>query len=48
MSCDNNSKYNLDQAVKKVASECNVPESEVIEAIKKLLEGYSEKMNKIE
>jgi len=37
---DTNSNYDWDLAVKKVAKECNVPEIEVIEAIKKLLKNY--------
>ena len=41
MSCENGKYCDLAKMVKRVSEESNVPESEVMEAVKKLLESYS-------
>ena len=41
MKCSNEKCCDLAKMVKKVAEKCDVPEKEVIEAVKKWLENYS-------
>jgi len=43
MKCSNEKCCDLAKMVKKVAEECGVPEKEVMEAVKKWLENYSNK-----
>lgn len=43
MECENEKCCDIAKMIKRVAEDCNVPETEVMEAVKRWLENYSKK-----